>query len=406
MVAVTVDLDDWASSGPSEPDPFEIFNEPARPPVRTTEAPRSPAAPAPAVDGDFVPYKIPTNRGRRVVSALVAMAIVIVAVAGGSVFWVLRQIDPPGDAGEAVQVVVEPGMNVSAIADRLQDQGIISNATIFRWYAGRQGGIELTPGVFDLKMNDSMGNIIDALETTAEETYVKVTFPEGFTLQQMANRLSEKVPRLSADLFMQAASSGNIVSRWAPPGTTNLEGLLFPDTYRIYGNWDEARVVQEMVSLQERVSDAKLDIEQRAALLGRTPYDILVIASLIEREAKVSEDRPKIARVIYNRIAKGWNLDIDATVLYAAPGEQTAVTKALIDATADSPYNTYKNGGRLPPTPIAAPGRASIEAALQPADGPWMFYVLAQADGTHVFAETYEQHLANVEAARAAGLLG
>jgi UPF0755 protein len=200
---------------------------------------------------------------------------------------------------------------------------------------------------------------------------------------------------------------------------TSLEGLLFPDTYQVSNSENEAQVVESMVSLMERVGRQE-DLEANAAALGYTPYQILIIASLIEREAKLPEDRAKIARVIYNRLGPFSpypELQIDATLLY---NQDPALSIGELRQI-DTPYNTYLHAG-LPPTPIANPGRASIHAALHPAPNPppsdpiclelpdktncpLYFYVLANEDGGHAFAVTLEQHERNVAAARAAGLL-
>jgi UPF0755 protein len=197
---------------------------------------------------------------------------------------------------------------------------------------------------------------------------------------------------------------------------TSLEGLLFPDTYQVSGDGSEARVVSTMAAMMQRVA-RQVDLAAGAKLRGYSPYQILVIASLIEREAKVAADRPKIAQVIYNRLAAKMPLEIDASVKY---GQDPAMSWTEMKAT-DTPYNTYLHKG-LPPTPIANPGRASIEAALAPSGTPpkndeacvgltpgvkcqYLFYVLANPEGGHAFATTYEQHLVNVAKAQAAGLL-
>ena len=183
---------------------------------------------------------------------------------------------------------------------------------------------------------------------------------------------------------------------------TSLEGLLFPDTYQVAANETTDSVVRRMVGLMDRVA-ATEGVDQAPDRLGLTPYQVLIVASIIEREAKVDEDRGKIARVVYNRLRDHMALEIDATLLYAAPPGTNGVTQQLIDSL-NSPYNTYKNFG-LPPTPIANPGRASIHAAMNPTDGPWKYYVLADASGRHAFATTLAEHQANVAAAKAKGLL-
>jgi UPF0755 protein len=132
----------------------------------------------------------------------------------------------------------------------------------------------------------------------------------------------------------------------------------------------------------------QLDANNRAAALGYTPYQTLIVASLVEKEARVPEDRPKVARVIYNRLAAGTPLGIDATLCYEQAETPCQLTQSELDA--DTPYNTRVHAG-LPPTPIASPGQASIEAALAPAEGDWLYYVLAGADGHHAFTASYDE---------------
>ena len=236
------------------------------------------------------------------------------------------------------------------------------------------------------------------------------------TVAQMATRLSEKMTFMKAEDFMAAANSPDTVSALRPKTKTSLEGLLFPDTYQISGDDTESRVVARLSSMMERVS-RQVDLAAGAKARGFSPYEVLIIASLIEREAKVATDRPKIAQVIYNRLSKKMKLEIDASVKY---GQDPAMSWTDMKAT-DTPYNTYINAG-LPPTPIANPGKASIQAALAPFGTPpasdaacaglpagvkceYLYYVLADEAGGHVFATTYEQHLVNVEKSKVAGLL-
>jgi UPF0755 protein len=196
-----------------------------------------------------------------------------------------------------------------------------------------------------------------------------------------------------------------------------MEGLLFPDTYRVSNADNEAQVVLTMAGLMERVAEQE-DLVARAAEIGLSPYEILIIASMIEKEAKLDVDRPRIARVIYNRLFIGMNLQIDATLYYQ--GDRDTPFPVLRQT--PGPYNTYLHPG-LPPTPIANPGRASIEAALDPAPNPpsgdpicqaledptqdclYLYYVLANDEGGHAFAATIEQHEANISAAREAGVI-
>jgi UPF0755 protein len=361
-----------------------------------------------------------------VVWGAMAVAIVAILVAGAVGWWYLGKINPEGAPGDVQSFTVNEFDTVETVAERLADDGLITDPGIFEWYVEREGGLELTPGYYELRPNDHMGNVLGALRTPPAQTYTRVTFPEGFTLEQMSARLDTSLPRLTADGFMSAATDGSIRAAWLPPEVNSLEGLLFPDTYNVSNAESEAQVIERMIALMERVG-VQEDIVNRSAANGVTPYEALIIASLIEREAKVPEDRAKISRVIYNRrfltaFGQPFPLQIDASVLYGR--DQAGLDPELsFDELRqiDTPWNTYQRLG-LPPTPIANPGRASIEAALNPAPNPpagdpicaelpdptsclYLYYVVADDDGRHVFASELWQHERNIEASRQAGVL-
>ena len=356
-------------------------------------------------------------RQLRGVTRTVAIVVVASVLFLGSLgWWTVGVLNPSGEPGVAVNFTVNEGDTISSVASRLHSAGIISNATIFRWYVSTKGTIALTPGYYALKPKDNAGSIVEALSTPPAQTFISVTFPEGMTVAQMAQRLSEKMTFMKPEDFMAAANSPDTASELRPISQTSLEGLLFPDTYQISGDDTESRVVARLVSMMERVS-RQVELTAGAKARGFSPYEILIIASLIEREAKVATDRSKIAQVIYNRLAKKMKLEIDASVKY---GQDPTMSWTDMKAT-DTPYNTYINKG-LPPTPIANPGKASIQAALAPFGSPpasdqactglpagvkceYLYYVLADEAGGHVFATTYEQHLLNVEKSKTAGLL-
>jgi UPF0755 protein len=348
------------------------------------------------------------------IMAFLALAGLVGVGLGG--LWYTEQVNPKGDPGDPVTFTVNADDTLQTISDRLEADGLITKAWVFRWYVDHHGGLELTPGYYALRPRDHMGNIMRILRIPPSQTFTKVTFPEGYTYTKMGVRLEERVPRLSAADFGVAATDGTIRSKYLPDGVNTLEGLLFPDTYQVSNGETEAQVVQRMVKLTERVGGQE-GLDDAATKVGYSPYQVLIVASIIEREAAVPEDRAKIARVIYNRLFFNMPLEVDATLYYQQDGSRPfSELKAL-----DTPYNTYLHTG-LPPTPISNPGRASIEAALNPATNPslgdplcvdlpdgvpcvYLYYVIADSDGRHAFAATYEQHLANVEKARELGLL-
>lgn len=363
----------------------------------------------------------PVRQQTRIVKWAVWVAFVVVIalilVAGYVGWWYLDRVRPDGEAGPPQEFTVAATDSLLSVSERLEEQGFVVDAEVFRWYVDQQGGLDLTPGFYQLPVNDHMGNVLSRLRTPPDQTYLRVTFPEGFTIEQMAERLAEESPRLDAEAFVAAANSPDVPSLLRPPGVTSMEGLLFPDTYRVSNADNEAQVVVTMAGLMERVAEQE-DLVARAEEIGLSPYEILIIASMIEKEAKLDVDRPKIARVIYNRLFIGMNLQIDATLYYQ--GDRDTPFPVLRQT--PGPYNTYLNAG-LPPTPIANPGRASIRAALNPAANPpsgdpicqdlddptqgclYLYYVLANEEGGHAFAATLEQHEANIRAAREAGVL-
>lgn len=345
---------------------------------------------------------------------IVAAAVAVVTLFMGAIgMWYVHQVNPAGKGDPQSFTVVE-GDSISSVGQRLEKSGFITSASVFTWYVSRKGGIELIPGYYTISPKDHMGNIMAILKTPPSATYQKVTFPEGYTIAQMGSRLAEKTLRLNADQFVAMANDPSVEAPYRPAGQTSLEGLLFPDTYQISGDQNELQVVQQLAKQMVRVASQE-GIDDSQAKVGLTPYKVLIVASMIEREAKVDADRAKIARVIYNRLEIKMPLQIDATLLYnAVAGADFATLKAT-----DTPYNTYINKG-LPPTPIANPGRASIIAALNPAPNPagtdpmcanvpkpcrYLYYVLSDKEGGHAFAVTLAQHEANVAAARQAGLL-
>jgi UPF0755 protein len=372
-------------------------------------------------DVEEVPAVEPLPRQSRIIKWTVwgafVVATVLILIAGWVGWWYLDRVKPEGELGEPVPFTVLDTDTMASLAARLEREGFVEDASVFEWYVDRNGGLEVVPGYYQLRPGDHVGNVLAKLRTPPNETYEKVTFPEGFTIQQMAERLAEKQPRLTVDGFLAAATQSTFRSQFRPPGVTTMEGLLFPDTYQVSNADNEPQVVERMAALMERVAEQE-DLVEEAAALNRTPYEILIVASMIEKEAKLEVDRPKIARVIYNRLFVDMPLQIDATVYYG----QDRATPFPELRQIDSPYNTYLYRG-LPPTPIANPGRASIQAALNPAPNPppgdpvckvlpdptqgcvLLFYVLANAEGGHAFAVTAEQHQANVDAAAAAGLL-
>ncbi|MGH9280960.1 MAG: endolytic transglycosylase MltG, partial [Acidimicrobiales bacterium] len=320
----------------------------------------------------LAPYDLDTGggdyrEGQRWPWILLGVLVVVLLVVGGGVLWVKGQIDPSGAPGEEVVIRVEKGMSVSDIGELLEKEGVISSASVFRYYTKLNGTGAVQAGDYTFHHNESMGDVTKILKAGPQgDAPIVLTIPEGLRIEQVAEKVGE-LPGRSAARFLEVARSGAVRSQYQPPGSTNLEGLLLPETYHIGKNDDETAILRRLVEAFDRTF-TDLGIATQAERLKVTPYQAIIIASMVEREGRVSEDRGPIARVVYNRLDQGMRLQIDATVLYAL-GESKDVV-LFSDLEIDSPYNTYKIDG-LPPGPIASPGKAALEAALRPPAGPW-----------------------------------
>lgn len=326
----------------------------------------------------------------------------LLLVLGLGAFWLVRQIDPPGGPGEPVAVEIAEGTSASRIAAILDDEGVITSARVFRLYTRVTGAGEFQAGIYrkgEFRRRMAMGDVVDALEAGPRIDYERLTVPEGLTLAQIAERVGGLESR-SEERFLELAASGAVRSKYQPEGSTNLEGLLFPDTYLVAEDEDEETILRRMVTLFDQVAD-EVGLAAKAPAAGLTPYEAVVLASLVEEETKIADERDLVSAVIHNRLEREMLLQIDATVLYALGEHKERVL--FRDLEVDSPYNTYKVAG-LPPTPIAASGRESLRAAVEPADAAYLYYVKIDEDGRHAFAETGAEHQANIRQAERNGV--
>ena len=354
----------------------------------------------------LAPYDLEGERGFRegqrwpwiVLGVLVVLLLLAVAFA----VWVRGQVNPGGEPGSPVRIRVEQGMSVDEIGELLEEKGIIKSATVWRYYARLKGADSIQAGDYTIAQGESMGEVVRILEGGAEiEKGIPLTIPEGLTLKEVAGKVGE-LPGRSADAFLRAAESGVVRSQYQPASSNNLEGLILPETYFLNKEDDETAILRRMVEAFDEAATAA-GLVNGAARQRVTPYEVVVIASMVEREARLPEERGQIARVIYNRLANNMRLQIDATVLYAL-GERKNVV-LFSDLEVNSPYNTYKVDG-LPPGPIAAPGRKSLEAAISPVPGPWLYYVLIEESGRHAFSTSNDEFSRDLAEARRKGLAG
>ena len=366
----------------------------------------SPVAPLglPSDDEEYVylpPEHSTLRRAVYTLGAVVAAVVVLLALGG---WWVLTQINPSGSPGDPVTLVVPTGSSTAQIGTLLQDKGIVSSAAVFQYYVKFRGAGPFKAGEYDgLYENDSMGNVVSRLKKGPLAPRTRsLPIPEGLTLAEVKAKILEVFPEMNATELDTAMAT--VRSKYQPADSTNLEGLLFPATYEVLESdaVDEQKLVQQMVTKFDQVGDS-IGLDQAQAKAGLSPYQAVIAASLIEREAKVAGDRPKISRVIANRLAANQRLEIDASLEYALGVRGKALNASQLKT--DSPFNLRKVAG-LPPTPIASPGQASLEAALNPEAGPWLYYVLANTNGSHYFTADYNDFLRAKRVAQQQGLLG
>jgi len=336
------------------------------------------------------------RRRRRGVLVLGLLLALVGLVVFQALQWSAAREPKPVPPGKQVTITVSAGESSVEIGRNLREAGVVDSVNRFRDVAEQRGldGL-LKPGTYKLVTGMSIDQVLDLL-AKGPSTGVPVTILEGYTVAQIVDKLAATHKFTKAEVE-EALKSKDLIVTLRPKGVDSLEGLLFPDTYGIEPDDTAVGVVQEMADQTEAVLSR---YQLSTAPQDLSPYEVLIVASMIEREAKVDSDRAKIAAVIYNRLAAGKRLEIDATVKYAT-GHARVTAK---DLAVRSPYNTYTNVG-LPPTPIAAPGEAAIKAALQPADGDWIYYVLATKEGEHAFTKSYTEFLKLKAQARAKGLL-
>ena len=349
---------------------------------------------------------------------LLVLLVLMLAAAGGAFLLAKREIDG-GTRQDAVTVEIAQGSGVSTIARQLKEAGVIRFPQLFRWYVGRKdAAAKLQYGEFSLEPGSSYDALIEALSAYAKADSVRLTFPEGTTAIAIAQKM-EQAGLCTAKEFLEEANTGDFseYTFWqyvpddtdAPDRFLKCEGYLFPDTYQFYMGDDPENVIDKFLrnfdnkftsdlydaldALNDRLAqrmreNAFTETEITDAKLSL--YDLITVASLVEKETARTSESATIASVIYNRLCSKLYpcLEIDATIQYALAERKEILSNA--DKGVLSPYNTYTNAG-LPAGPIANPGMNSIRAALYPAETKYYFYAL-DTTGVHHFSETYYEH--------------
>ena len=369
-------FDDLHSGDPDDPDAAERAARRAERMKRRAEAGRSGG-------GGHGP-------GRR--GVLIGLAAGFALVFGIAFVALFQPLKGDGE-GRPFEVKVPPGIGVSGVADLLAGEGVISNATLFEvrtTISGKRS--ELFFGTHTFRRDMSFGAALAELGRPPQKETRTVVIPEGLSRSEVSEIVKEL--GLEGD-YMKASVSSPLLkpnAYGAQGRAKDLEGFLFPATYELRPSDDvQVLVEQQLEAFRQNIGTVDLSYAKSKNL---NVYDVLTIASMVEREVSVARERPLVAAVIYNRLSRGEPLFIDATIRFAADNWETPLTQTELEI--DSPYNTRLNGG-LPPGPIGSPGLASIRAAARPAKtDDWLYVVKPGTCGEHAFSDSLAEHNRNV----------
>jgi UPF0755 protein len=333
---------------------------------------------------------------RRPTRTLVAaVAIVVLSVLIAAVVW--YQLEQGGSQGAATVVTVAEGSAVASVTADLVRHHVVSSSLAFRIYLMLHGTPTVQPGRYLMHANESFADVRARLAQGPNAFAVNVL--PGFTMSEVATRVGQ-IPGRDGPRFLALAQSGTPRSPYQSAGSTNLDGLVGSGTYIVLPTESDQTLLGDMIARFNTVADAT-GLTSGAAALGITPYQAITVASIVQKEGVYQKNLGKVARVVYNRLARGMPLQMDSTVLYSEHRDGGRVTAA--DLALDTPYNTYLHTG-LTPTPICFPSKASLQAALAPTAGDWLYFVVVAKDGTEAFSNTFAGQQANERLAHSRGL--
>ncbi|WP_053957080.1 endolytic transglycosylase MltG [Inediibacterium massiliense] len=322
---------------------------------------------------------------------IVMLMVGVLGIVGGR-FYFYQSIKPVDvQSNRETMVIIPKGASTGNIASILKEKNLIQSSYTFRLLSKwSEADGQMKAGTYLLKENMSADEIIKILSNgETAKTITKITIPEGFEFKQIVDRLEAR-GLIDRNKFIEMANYGDFdypFLKEIPKGENRLEGFLFPDTYEIGKEETEREIIIKMLDRFNHVF--KDEYYKRAKELNMNINEVVTLASIIEREAKLDEERTIVSSVFHNRLKKKIRLRSCATVQYVLGERKPHLTNK--DTSIDSPYNTYKHDG-LPPKPIASPGEASIKAALYPKDTNYLYFVVSK-NGAHHFSQTYEEHL-------------
>jgi UPF0755 protein len=340
-----------------------------------------------------------TGRRRHHPWRIVGLLFVLlgVGVIVGGYLWIRSEANPSGPLGPQVIVTVPSGAGVNQMAASMQAKGVIGSTLAYRIWSQVHSIPAVVAGSYAFNKNDSFADADKVI--AAGPNVFPLNIPPGFTVSEVASRVGQ-LPGHSRAAFDQLATGGTVHSPWQPTGVTSLDGLLGTGTYVVVPGETDSQLLIDMVDRFDNEANS-LNVTAGSAALGLTPYQLITLASIVEKEGVIQKNLGPVARVILNRLKNDMPLQMDSTVLYAEGRDGGTVTSA--DLQTRTPYNTYLNKG-LTPTPICFPSRAALQAALSPPVGSWLYFVVVQKDGTEAFGNTFAEQQANEALAKQRGL--
>ncbi len=328
----------------------------------------------------------------RVGRALILVAIFLwfgFFVVGKVRTWFEQQLDPVGEPEEAVAIIVPNGATTANIGRLLQQKEIVPNSTFFRYYAEWNDEGNFQAGEYVMYTNSSADEAIAVLNLGPKpQTFQRFTIREGLWVDEMLPEIAAQIDGVTETQLRAVLATGQILPRYRPDGITSWEGLLFPDTYEIS---EEADALEILLKMSDEFSNVTGDLSYGSAEspLNLSAYEVLIVASLIEAETRVADERPLVASVIYNRLREQEPLGIDATCIYKSGDRKVELVGDALNF--EGPYACRGGQLGLPPTPINSPSEASLAAAIKPDETTYLFYVLTDPSGRHTFTETIEE---------------
>lgn len=318
---------------------------------------------------------------KKILKILCGILIAIILVFGCDMIGIIGSAD-------TVTITVSEQDNLTTISQKLEENGVVLSRYVFKiYYKLTTPDATIYPGTISVRQNSAYGDIVKAISNPATNM-VALTIPEGFEVREITARLLEQELIPSEEEFQKALSSFKFQTKQGALiiGDTLMEGYLFPDTYQIKNNASSEEIIKLMTAnFQSKWTD---QYEERARELGMNVHEVITLASIVEREARKTEDFPLVASVFHNRLKAGKRLESCATVQYILKERKPVLSVA--DTKIDSPYNTYQNDG-LPPAPISSPGILAIEAVLYPKDTNYLYF-FTDKNGDNHYSKTYEEH--------------